>query len=272
MGCISPQLIRTKKERLFVPCGKCNFCMQKKRSDWTFRLLMENKQAETANFLTLTYDDSRLPLNARGIPELRKTDLQLFTKRIRFYNDEKWNVPLRYYSVGEYGTRTLRPHYHSIMFNIHPDILPRVAEIWGHGNCHIGEVNQASIHYVTKYVINRTVDYGDRAPPLSHMSRRPGIGAQYLFTHKEWHRAGMRNYTQVNGQQSGLPRYYKDKIFSKAERGRMGKEYILLDDSEYWQELDRLHKTHDDPYLRYDEGIRNAHDKIISKVNQTNQF
>lgn len=65
---------------------------------------------------------------------------------------------LRYYTVGEYGTQTHRPHYHSIMFNMQPQLLRELPEIWGQGITHHGTVTQASIHYVTKYVIEKEVD------------------------------------------------------------------------------------------------------------------
>lgn len=272
MGCISPILVRSSKARVFVPCGKCNFCLQKKRSDWTFRLLNEYDQCETSSFLTLTYDDANLRLSSSSLPELCKRDLQLFTKRIRKENRALVDWPLRYYSCGEYGTRTLRPHFHSIMFNLHPDVRDRLSEIWGLGMVHIGDVSQASIHYVTKYVINRTLDYGDRAPPFSLMSRRPGIGSHYLVTHLKWHRDAMRTYTQVNGIKSGLPRYYKDKIFNAAERARLANVAVAESDCAYWEEMERIKRFHDDPPYYFDVSIRNAHDSVKSKVNSLNIF
>ena len=39
MQCSSPIWVRSAK--VFVPCGKCGYCLQNKRLDWAFRLEME---------------------------------------------------------------------------------------------------------------------------------------------------------------------------------------------------------------------------------------
>lgn len=272
MRCISPLLIRREGERNVVPCGKCNFCLQKRRSDWTFRLLQETKVACSAHFVTLTYDDESLPWSDDGIPTLRKKDYQLFKKRLRKaqakYSDQK----IRYYSVGEYGTETERPHYHSIMFNLFDTDL--LTYSWPHGFVHFGDVTIGSIHYVTKYVINRDDPdlYQGREPPFALMSRRPAIGANYLDTHTKWHRAGRRNYTQVNGVISSLPRYYKEKIFTSVERQALASEAIQYSDLNYWEEIERLNKLVDNPERYYEERAIHAHESFKSKVNTKNKF
>lgn len=263
MRCISPILVRSNGRRDFVPCGKCNYCLQTKRFDWSFRLYQESKSAVSANFLTMTYDDDHL-----RSPSLCKRDVQLFTKRVRKDNSAK----LRYYTVGEYGTRTLRPHYHSIMFNMDLEVVTRLSDYWRLGNCYVGEVSMASINYVTKYVINRTIDYGGLDPPFSLMSRRPGIGSRYLDTHRAWHRSDMRNYTQVHGEIGRLPRYYKDKFFTDVERSIMALDSVESGDLDYVESVERLSKFHADPYLYYDERIRHQHDAVISKVNYSSKF
>ena len=62
---------------------------------------------EDNTFLTLTYNDQELPAGETLVP----TDLQKFWKRFR-----KNHSPVRYYSCGEYGDRTGRPHYHACAF------------------------------------------------------------------------------------------------------------------------------------------------------------
>lgn len=273
MRCISPLLIKTPTRRDFVPCGKCNFCLQTKRIDWSFRLTQEHKRSMTAIFLTLTYEEINLPLHAESkLPELSKRDLTLFTKRLRKENSKIVEWPLRYYSVGEYGTETVRPHYHSLMFNLHHSVAGKLHEIWPHGMIDIGEVTPASIHYVTKYVINRTVDYPGREPPFAAMSKRPGIGSNYLATHSEWHLNGKRNYAQVNGTITRLPRYYKEKIFSPHARAQFASQSLSQGDEEYHKEILRLERLHKDPDNHYDERVRNTHDAVTSKINSNNTF
>lgn len=267
MRCISPLSIRRAGIVHVVPCGRCNFCLQTKRSDWTFRLLQENKQARSAYFLTLTYEDSLLP--SEGVSKL---DVQLFQKRLRKSQAKIDDARLRYYTVGEYGTETQRPHYHSIMFNLAEPVVRDLPFIWDKGMVHVGNVDIASIHYVTKYCINRVGEWPGRAPPFSLMSRRPGIGSNYLATHKSWHRSGLRNFTQVNGQKSRLPRYYKEKIFNKVERDLFAKQAVAIGDSDYLEEVSRISKFHQDPYAHYDERVAYSCMVVSSKVNKTNKF
>jgi len=158
MRCIRPLSL---KSGLTVPCGHCNFCLANRRADWSFRLYQENKVSQSAHFLTLTYDDTTVPVGD-DCYSLCKKDVQLFTKRLRKANGSK----LRYYTVGEYGTQTQRPHYHSLMFGLEPKILDSLPAIWGLGQTHIGAVNSASIHYVTKYVINADSEVSGREPPF----------------------------------------------------------------------------------------------------------
>lgn len=161
-------MIRDAGRRDVVPCGKCNYCLQTKRADWSFRLIQELKVADSAHFLTMTYNEDELPRSDSGIPSLNKEHVQLFQKRLREVQRRAYpgSTNLRYYTVGEYGTRTLRPHYHSILFNLQGKLLPQITDIWSHGGVFVGDVTGASIHYVTKYVINRTVEIdSDLEPP-----------------------------------------------------------------------------------------------------------
>lgn len=278
MRCISPILIKKFGRRDFVPCGKCNFCLARRRADWSFRLTQEEKVSLSGYFLTLTYSDEALHepntnrISDNSYPQLVKRDLQLFTKRLRKACAEVSDYPLRYYAVGEYGTNTCRPHYHGIMFNIPPPVALKVANIWGLGQTFVGDVNAASIHYVTKYVINRVTDYPGREPPFCLMSTRPGLGVNYLTTHTNWHREAMRNYTHINGQISAIPRYYKSRLFTPSERQLLAAEAVANSDAAYLDEVFRKKKGHINPAHYYDESVAHLHDSVTSKINKTNQF
>ena len=175
MQCISPILL---KKGQFVPCGKCNFCLQARRLDWSFRLKQELRVSKSARFVTLTYDDEHVPINPEtGLAELSKKDVQLFIKRLRKYNSKivarlKWPT-MRYYLVGEYGTRTGRPHYHLIVFNISVEATNWLAHIWGQGQIRVGQVTPASIMYTCKYHLG-SFDNSDLRPKSFHLSQ---IGA-----------------------------------------------------------------------------------------------
>lgn len=178
-------------------------------------------------FVTLTYADSNLRWKD-GVSQLSKRDLQLWFKRIR-----RAGYKCRYFAVGEYGSTTFRPHYHVLLFGDVPDEVIR--DCWveektsrNHGqptgHIHIGSVTEASIMYCLGYIVNgkgwkmRT----KRERPFSIMSRRPGLGANYLTPAMiEWHRSGRKNYAILDGGKRHLPRYYKCKIFSKIDLVRI---------------------------------------------------
>lgn len=199
-----------------VPCGKCAFCLATRRSDWSTRLEYEAKKWLDKKFITLTYADPHLYF-LNGISQLHKPHLQNYFKRLR-----KAGYRLRYYAVGEYGSKTYRPHYHVLLFGSIPENVLRKS--WEFGNVHIGQVTAASVSYCLKYVVNgraKGMRIG-RVRPYATMSRKPGLGANYLTSQMiRWHQSKRKNYVLVDGQKRHLPRYYKDKIFSKIDRVRI---------------------------------------------------
>lgn len=273
MRCISPILIKKADRRDFVPCGKCNFCLQSRRADWSFRLAQEQKISNTSTFLTLTYEEENIAYNpTSGLPELSKRDVQLWTKRLRKINARLVPWPLRYYTVGEYGTENSRPHYHAIMFNLHASIIPRIQEVWTAGQCHVGDVNAASIHYVTKYHVNCVGDYPGRSPPFAFMSKKPGIGSNYLLTHFNYHKHAKNNSTKVGGQVGRLPRFYKEKIFSKPEKEAIARQSLADSESLYERTITALRKFHADTENYYDQRVRQELENIEHKNKQFNTF
>lgn len=209
MNCINTKWVfpDSNPQGIEVPCGKCLACLSNKRNDWSFRLEQEWKRSKSAAFITLTYHPKYVPDTG-----VSKKHLQLFMKRLR----KKNQMQLRYYAVGEYGTKTNRPHYHIILFNYeHKERVLQSA--WKFGIVHIGQCNQASIRYCTKYIIQSGNHISGQTKPFALMSRGYGLGAHYLTDEMvEYHRKGERNYTMVEGVKGRLPRYYKDKIWPSA--------------------------------------------------------
>lgn len=213
MQCLSP--IYLSKQDMVVPCGKCAFCAATRRSDWATRIEYESRLHLVKKFITLTYANPHLTWEY-GNPQLVKSDLQKWFKRVR-----KAGFKFRYYAVGEYGSRTYRPHYHVLLFGDVPDDV--IGEAWSFGQVHIGTVTQASIMYCLGYITNKNWTHlHNRVPPFSLMSRKPGLGHNYLSKDMvEWHRSGRKNYVLVDGAKRHLPRYYKTKIFSKIDLVRI---------------------------------------------------
>ena len=109
------------------------------------------------------YEVSRLKLlqqkfNLCGsIPYLRKTDLQLFLKRLRYYVTKRLpKEKVRYYAVGEYGPVHFRPHYHLLLFLNSKEVLQicsdAVSEAWAFGRIDVQVSEGKCSSYVASYV------------------------------------------------------------------------------------------------------------------------
>lgn len=221
--CISPISIprsggNGNADRIQVPCGRCYECLSRKRDSWSVRLEEELKNSSSAYFVTLTYDDHFLPRNDLGFPTFDKPGFQRFMKRLRKESDNK----LRYYAVSEYGSKTLRPHFHMILFNLSPDremATTMVLHAWEVGHVLVGSVTPASIAYVTKYVITKDETPKGYDPPFALMSRRPGLGSSYVDRMKDWHDVDDRFYVPgSDGKKRPMPRYYQERLYSKETR------------------------------------------------------
>ena len=101
---------------LAVPCGKCEICTERKAHEWSTRSMCESQTScSPPVFFTLTYNDFCLPKNG-----VRKRACQRFMKRFRINLERymKCKCHIRYYICSEYGTKTKRPHYHGILWNL----------------------------------------------------------------------------------------------------------------------------------------------------------
>lgn len=258
MQCLTPVYLSTQD--MVVPCGKCAFCSATRRSDWATRIEYESRLHLVKKFVTLTYANAHLTWDS-GKPQLVKRDLQNWFKRVR-----KTGAKIRYYAVGEYGSRTFRPHYHVLLFgNVSDDVI---GESWPFGQVHIGTVTQASIMYCLGYIVNKSWKHlHNRVAPFSLMSRKPGLGANYLSSDMvAWHRSGRKNYVLVDGVKRHLPRFYKCKIFSKIDLVRIA----VRDQKDVFRRLvkwirDPRRMRMRDPLKYRDEQLRRLAKSIRSK-------
>ena len=241
LSCEHPVRVYNKyiDQYLFVPCGKCNSCQNRRAMKWTQACERERSNSLFTLFVTLTYDEYSLPLynytggfdeldksvyknasclfstrlhdsecmelsddlfdedsdkelfyyylNNKGIPYASKTDIQLFHKRLNkwFYNNvtNKYQN-FRFFLVSEYGSTTLRPHYHAIYFVNDNEVAKRFQDgifaSWKYGryDCQYVENNASS--YVAQY-INKFYDLpsfykAKQVRPFFICSRNPIIG------------------------------------------------------------------------------------------------
>ncbi len=213
---------------VYVPCGKCEACLSKRRSQWSSRLHFEAQSSSSAFFITLTYDDEHLPLknvDSTLYPVVSKRDVQLFLKRFR-----KLIYPfkIRYFAVSEYGPDNLRPHYHMLIFNFPLELYGKLNDFlstsWSNGFIRVDPVNTARINYVTSYCLDSSTlpSYLDKNFMLC--SRRPGIGSSFLDNTKytNFVRSSLDGFVYLSdGNEThkvSMPRYYRDKLFTDIEK------------------------------------------------------
>lgn len=217
--CLWPQIIRSEEHdgssassfTRRVPCGRCAACYQNRRSEWTTRLRLEHRYSSSAWFVTLTYDEDSLPFSSEGAPTLVKKDVQDFIKRLRIRSSDN----IRYYAVGEYGTQTLRPHYHLVIFNLSgskSEVQERVASKWSFGLIHVGNVTPSSISYVAGYCLQLSHYPEGSLRPFSLMSRKPGIGAQFVERFADYYDGNTHSDVIFNeSDRKPMPRYFRKK-------------------------------------------------------------
>lgn len=206
-----------------IPCGKCIGCLLENSRDWATKACYEAELHKDNWFITITYDDEHLPEAEPAIDKetgqelppnpggtLKPEELRAFCNKLRMYYRRKYNHQgIRYMAAGEYGSISLRSHYHMILFNcpIKPsemtfwkynenhEALWRCTElekIWKKGMIVAAEVNWNTCAYVARYCMkkskNLTKEDYERlgiAPEFLRASNRPGIGREYFEKNKD---------------------------------------------------------------------------------------
>lgn len=184
-----------------VPCGKCDLCRDKRAREWSFRAICENATSTNVPlFLTLTYNNEHLPKCG-----IFKEEIQLFMKRMRIRLDRLGvSHNIRYVAVGEYGSRSKRPHYHMILWNfpkssVHfptsTSVLNFVEKCWSLNDDSIGfaycvPCKQGAISYVMKYMRKQYTPPKGMNKLFFLSSRKDGgIGSAYAKRYIEHYRS-----------------------------------------------------------------------------------
>lgn len=231
-----------------VPCGNCLGCRLDQSRTWANRLMCEYLYHDPNEcwFLTLTYDNENVPRHffvddsTGEVGEslsLEPSHCTKFIKDLRNYTCYRYpEKKIRFFLSGEYGERTKRPHYHAILFGCPLDrdqlfvwkhscqgfTLFRSTElekIWSMGNCLVSPVSWSTCCYVARYVakkLGKTPFLYEKlniVPEFSRMSRRPGIGYQYLVDHPDVIETGVHLSLPDQGRNFSAPRYFKSFSF-----------------------------------------------------------
>lgn len=218
-------------ERLQLPCRRCLGCIGDGARMWGRRSMDEASLFDFNAFVTLTYDDQHLPDAGFLVPR----HLQLFIKRLRkavstgdsVFRRNTNDPSFRYLSCGEYGSLSLRPHYHLLLFNLSFKDQVEVGfkngeslyesealrRLWTVGSNRIGSVSERSACYVAKYAVKSewlpdwaNEDGEVRPVPFLRMSRRPAIGARWA------ERYSQDVIARARLAQGPTPRFYKSVL------------------------------------------------------------
>lgn len=219
-SCLYPRLIKLDRNHtIYVGCGHCIPCRIKKTKEWSLRLEMESKSYNfnEIKFVTLTYRDEKLPVAfstdmSTSAITLYKRDLQLFIKRLR----KRLDYPIRYFAVGEYGSRTFRPHYHAIIYGLKSCDVHFVSECWTDGFTLTKPFYNETTYYIAGYVQKKLFsrdDYGISTPPFLVCSQ--GLGLDFVMRPDVLAniKADPDHCLYVNGYKRSLPRYFREKLY-----------------------------------------------------------
>lgn len=249
------------RSRVNLPCGNCAACLIRKRKDMSVRLSHEAMMHEECCFITLTYDDESVPSVVDIIPwdtrviiergksksdvqTLVPSDVQKFIKRLRRHLEYKpkkpqkgrdhVTTPIRYFCVGEYGSKTHRPHYHLMIFGWKPsdqfvhqvrdgytiNRSSQIEKLWKFGFSTVADVNHGVAKYCARYVTKKYARLGSAhnepycVPEFILQSvKNGGIGAPWVEKHQSNLRQGFVNVR--NGEvisKCSIPKYYFDRL------------------------------------------------------------
>lgn len=219
---VAPGKALHSKRIVEVPCGHCSWCRKRRATEWSLRISHELVYRPYGYFVGLTYDKKSIKYYDGSIyPTLDKKDLINYMRYLRRY----CKLSMKYFAVGEYGSKSDRPHYHAIILSDRIIDKNIIKENWKYGMVDIGVVEPASINYVLKYVTksiyerNRLEKF--RQNPFMICSK--GIGLDYAIDN--FRQINSNKRLIVKGNDVGIPRYYVKKgLLSNIDKSEIKKK------------------------------------------------
>jgi len=260
----NPKYGYSKKNRGIVPvlkdervgyiaggCGRCMECLKQKGNGWRVRLMEDIKDYSGAKFVTLTFSEEGLEELRRAVNNGgRKLDgydlenasavlgVRRFTKR---WIKSEGKSP-RHWLVTELGEKNGRIHLHGIIYGDGDLIEQKWAQ---YGFVHIGKfVTDISINYITKYITKVDLKHKGYTPKICTSA---GIGKGYVERNKVKHEfkgdSTRTDYRLRNGSKLGLPRYWREKLWTEDEREMLW--IVMLDKEVRYIDGVKLEKKYD---------------------------
>ncbi|AXL15553.1 replication initiator protein [Microviridae sp.] len=211
-----------------IPCRQCLGCRMDYAKQWAIRCMHEASLHENNVFLTLTYDQNNIP----NFGNLIYRDFQLFIKRLRKKYPREKGDEISYFVAGEYGEKTLRPHYHAIIFNFDfsdKKFLKKsfskenyytseiCSNLWNNqGHIIIGSVTFQSAGYVARYIskkqgMNQDHSFYDQKP-----DDFVNVSNQYV----------QRKFTSENTEREYYKYYKKNEVYQRMD-AKTGEIYYV---------------------------------------------
>lgn len=231
----APPIKDLRLNTIKAPCGWCAECRKKLANDWRIRLTEEIKDDKRAIFVTLSFS-----------PEsISKIETEIYTKKWRGYETTDGAIYLDVNDLAAYAVRmwserwrkyekkapkhflvTELGHKNSERIHLHGLIWGErnmIEKTWKYGNTYLGEwVDERTVNYIVKYITK--VDETHKGyKQRTFTSKKMGIN--YINKHKNNHKYQEEKtrtyYKTSNGGKLGLPRYYKEKLWTEEEREKL---------------------------------------------------
>lgn len=245
----------SRLEDIEIPCGHCIQCRLDYSKTWAIRCCHEASMYHYNYFVTLTIDDKHLEYGQTGNPTLNRKVFTRFINTLRKKFSRLGHVGVRFFGCGEYGngdgSRGLNPHYHVILFNCPLTDLSLdficddgtivrkksscgeplyfsqfIKDCWPYGFITVEDANYRTEAYVSRYILKKqgtseSLVFNKNLgvlPPFLGMSNRPAIGNAYFEDNEEFLIDNPSLIVPRDRKEplvSGLPRFYKKKIFER---------------------------------------------------------
>lgn len=199
MSCISPSVVRKGSSAFLSPCRKCTQCIASRIAEYTFLFRKEWLRPYFArsggSFLCLTYDNSTLPVSAKGYMTTKLDDLQRFLKRFRVNLVRMgYEIPVKYVACTEYGGDNGRPHMHICLLGVPPVLCADVSrKSWTEkhygGMIDVKPLDIAGVSYCLKYLSKQSPvaklkqQYLDRDCETPRVLVSKGLGVEWINNH-----------------------------------------------------------------------------------------
>lgn len=240
-----PPMFDKRVEYVAVSCGRCMECQKKRARDWQVRLMEEIKYSRNGRFVTFTFSDKSIAElkdneRCRGLEgyaldnAIAKVGTRYFLERWR----KKYGVSVRHWLVTELGHNgTENIHMHGILWT---DVsLSEIEQLWNYGFMHKewkkgNYVDGSTVSYITKYITKRDEKH-------KHFNAKvftsAGIGRGYVGSSAAKRNAYAEGLTKEtyrtdSGSRMSMPTYWRNKLYSEAEREKLWLE--KLDKGERW--------------------------------------